>query len=175
MCPEGNTVLFAETATSVPFCQPSSAHDGRKGTRGARREAAIFRASGDDYATVWAQQVRHADGGALREASGGEGAQPGLFLKLPSVSSARSARMQHHSMHRLTWRAGKKKASVDHSECWIFEKRRCDEEDGPSAMKHLACKRRSAGFYSPRCRIVPAASCLSGGPLAVFRLSNASP
>lgn len=43
---------------------------------------------------------------------------------------------------------------------WIFEKRRCDKGDGLSAIKHLACKRGSAGFYSPWCHFNPAASCL---------------
>lgn len=47
--------------------------------------------------------------GGARGVEGGEGTEPGLFLKPPSVSSARSAQTRHHSMHRLTWRAGGKK------------------------------------------------------------------
>lgn len=64
LCPEGNTALCAERWSRS--CAPLPASGGHKGTGGARGQAALFRASGDHYATVWAQQVRHDDNGPLR-------------------------------------------------------------------------------------------------------------
>lgn len=163
-CPRGNAVLFAEAATPVPFCEPSEAQNGRKGARGARRKAAIFRASGDHYATVWAQQVWHADGGALRggEGSGGWGRHRARAIFKAAIRVSGKVGTDAASFYAQAdmegW--GKKKPSVDDGECWIFEKRRCDEGDGLSAMKHFACKRRCACFYSAQCRSNPAASFL---------------
>lgn len=181
-CPEENTVLFAETATSVSFCEPSNAQNRRTGTRGARREAAIFRASGDGYAKVWAQQVRHADGGALWGARRERRTARAIFKaaihvigKVGPDAASFFARAEMEG-----WGEKKSKtSSVDGREQWIFEKWRCDKRDGLSAMKHLACKRRSAGFYTLRCCFIPTASCLHrrtvGCVQTIKRLSLSTP
>lgn len=149
--------LLCPSASHQTHKTDAQAHEGHDARRrsSARAETVTQRSGRSRCDTLTAARC---------EERGGKGAQPGLFLKPPSMSSARSARTQHHSMHGLRWRAGGKKtqktSSVDDREQWIFEKWRCDKRDGLSAMKHLACKRRSAGFYTLRCRFIPTASCL---------------
>lgn len=145
----------ASHRTHKTDAQAHKGHDARRRSS-ARAETVTQRSGRSRCDTLTAARC---------EERGGKGAQPGLFLKPPSMSSARSARTQHHSLHGLRWRARgkkkqKKKSSVVDHEQWIFEKWRCDKRDGLSAMKHLACKRRSAGFYTLRCSFIPTASCL---------------
>lgn len=113
------------------------------------------------------------------EERGGKGAQPGLFLKPPSMSSARSARTQHHSMHGLRWRAGgKKNPKPPQSTAANNEYLRSG-----AVIKGMDCQRWNTWLVKEEVQVFihcgavsfPLHRVSTGGPLVVFRLSNASP
>lgn len=94
--------LLCPSASHRTHKTDAQAHEGHDARRrsSARAETVTQRSGRSRCDTLTAARC---------EERGGKGAQPGLFLKPPSMSSARSARTQHHSMHGLRWRAGGKK------------------------------------------------------------------